>query len=77
MNRSVQVVDQLRADGALRQNQFNRGERVVCVAAEHRKERLVSFGRLKVLVFHGRRAALCQARDRSPGAPQVFADLST
>ena len=47
MDGGVQVVDQLRANGGLCENQLNRGERVECVAVQHRKECLVSLGRLK------------------------------
>ena len=47
MDGRVQIVDQLRADGGLCENQLNRGERVVCVVVKHRKECVVSLGRLK------------------------------
>ena len=37
MNRSVEIVDQLRTDGWLREYQLNRCERIMRVAIEHRK----------------------------------------
>src|SRR5208283_3474222 len=74
MDGSVQVVDQLRADGGLCENQLNRGERVAGVAVKHRKECLVSLGRLKAFLFNRRCTALCQTRHRSHGTAQIFAD---
>ena len=44
---AFKIVNQLRADGGLRQNQLNGGERIARVAVEHRKEGLVSFGRIE------------------------------
>src|SRR6266436_542639 len=65
MDRRVQVVDQLRADGGLCQNQLDGGERVAGVAVQHRQERRA---------FHGRPTAFCQAIQRAHGATQKFAD---
>ena len=76
MDRCVQVVDQLGADGGLGQHQLNRGERIAGIAVEHRKERLVGFGRLEALLFYRRRTALRQPLQRFDGALQEFADLS-
>src|SRR5260370_29242023 len=43
---------------------------------KHRKECVVSLGRLKAFLFNRRRTALCQTRHRSHGTAQIFADLS-
>src|SRR5437762_6898010 len=66
MNRRVQVVDQLRADGGLGQNQIQRGERVARVAVQHRPECLVS---------HRRPADFCEAVQRVHGATEEFTNL--
>ena len=52
MDGRVQIVDQLRADDGLCENQLNRGERVACVVVKHRKECVVSLGRLKAFLFN-------------------------
>ena len=77
MDGRVQIVDQLRADGGLCERQFKRGERVACIAVKHCKECVVLLGWLKAFLFNGRYATFCQARYRSRGATQVFADLSS
>src|SRR5271167_656317 len=77
MDRCVQVVDQLRADGGLRQNQLNGGKRVACVAIEHRKERQVFVGWLKAFLFDCQRTSLGKPHQGFHGAMQELTDLST
>jgi len=50
MDRSVQVVDQLRADRGLRHYQFDGGERVVGIAVQHGETRFTN-AKLKVMSF--------------------------
>src|ERR1700674_1320562 len=77
MNRSIQVIDQLRAEGRLRKNKLDGGERVASVPVEHSKKSVVVFGWLQVLFFHRRRVSLGQPRKRLDCAIQVFARLPT
>ena len=51
MDRGIQIVDQLRADRGLGQNQLNGGEGIAGIAVQHRKERQVFFGRLEAFFF--------------------------
>src|SRR6202795_5054696 len=76
MNGSVQVVDQRRADGGLRQDQLDGGERIARVALEHREECAIFFHRIEAFLFHCGRTAIGQTRDGFHGAAQIFANLS-
>src|SRR5271166_1994117 len=58
VDRRVQIVNQLGADGGLRQNQLNCGKRITCVAVEHREERQVFVGWLKAFLFDCQRTSL-------------------
>ena len=49
MNGSVQVIDQRGADGQLRQDQFDGGERIARVAFEHPEECAIFFRRIGFL----------------------------
>ena len=68
MDGSVQIVDQLRTDGGLRQNQFDGGQRIASVAIEHRKERRVFAGGLQGLPFDCHRASFGQSGQGRDGA---------
>src|SRR6202011_4152296 len=52
MDRSIQVIDQLRADGALGKNKLNGGERVASVTFQHSEKSEVAFGWLEVFLLH-------------------------
>src|SRR5271157_2544891 len=70
MDGSVQIVNQLGADGALCQNQLNGGKRIARVAIEHREERQIFVGWLKALLFDCQRTSLRKARQGFHGAMQ-------
>jgi len=77
MNGSVQIINQLRTDNGLGQNQLNGGERVARVAIENRKKRRVLFGWLKTLRSDCYRTDFRQSRQSLNGALQELANLPT
>src|ERR1700674_4132873 len=76
MNGSVQVVDQRRADGGLREDQLDGGERIARGALEHPEECAIFFRLIEAFLFHCGRTAIGQTRDGFHGAAQIFANLS-
>src|SRR5580692_8842649 len=76
MNGSVQVVDQRRADGGLRQDQLDGGERIARVALEHREKCVIFFRRIELLLFHCGGTAIAQTRDGFRGTAEILANLS-
>src|SRR5580700_5230499 len=76
MDGGVQIIDQLRSDGRLGENQLDGGKRVLGVALKHETEGLVAILRLQV-VFLGR----CEVTDREIrksgcGVIETFANLA-
>src|SRR5271166_1006479 len=76
MDGSVQIVDQLGADGGLCQNQLDGGKRIASVAIEHREERQVFVGWFKAHFFDCQRTSLGKTRQGFHGAVEELADLS-
>src|ERR1019366_5892109 len=58
MDRSVQVIDQLRANGGLSENKLNRGERIASVIFQHGEKREIAFGGLEIILSHRFRVSL-------------------
>ena len=52
MDRCVQIVDQLRADGGLGENQLHGGQGIAGVTVKHGKIRIVPLGGLEIFLFH-------------------------
>lgn len=75
MDGRVKIVNQLRTDVGLRQNQLNGGNRIARVTVEHRKEGLVAFGGIEKFLFHRQRAAAGKPRNCSDSAAQKFSNL--
>jgi len=61
VNRGIQVIDELRADGGLGENQLNCGEGIVGVTLQHGDVREVALSRLKVFLFNRRGKRLGQS----------------
>src|SRR5271169_7036549 len=76
MDGSVQIVNQLGADGGLCQNQLEGGKRIASVAVEHRKERHVFVGWLKAFLSDCQRTSLGKPRQGFHGAMEELTDLS-
>ena len=64
MNGGIQVVDELRTDDRLGENQLNGGERVAGVAVQNRKERAVFLGGLQALLLLSTRQSSPPIRPR-------------
>src|ERR1039457_5946952 len=77
MDGSVQIVNQLGADGGLGQDQLNGGERIASVAIEHCQERQIFVGRLKTFLFDRHSTSFRQPGQGFHGALQELTDLST
>src|SRR5260370_19170038 len=77
MNGSVQIIDQLRTNDGLGQNQINGGKRVAGVAIENRKKRRVFFGWPKTLLPNCRRTNFRQSRQSFNRTLQELANLRT
>jgi hypothetical protein len=76
MDRGVQVIDQLRADGDLRENNLNGGQGVAGVPFQHREECEVWFGGKKFLVSYRRRIGLRHTGKSGNRAGQVLSHLA-
>ena len=77
VDRGVQVVDQLRAEGSLGKNNLDGCERVTSVPIEHGEKGVVRFGRLQASLFYCRRISLGQPGKRFDSAMQIVAHLPT
>src|ERR1039457_425923 len=77
MDGSIQIVDQLGANGGVGPKQVEGGKRSASVAIENRKERQVFVGWLKPLFFNCQRTSLGKPRQGFHGAMQELTDLST
>src|ERR1700678_3934798 len=75
MDRRIQVVDQLRTDRGLGENQFNGCNGVAGVAGQYCDERSIFFRWVKVFSFNSQRGALRESGHRICGALQEFANL--
>src|SRR5258706_4866191 len=76
MNRRVQVVDHLRADGGLREDELNRGLRVLGVVLDDADEREVRRDRLDAESSDESGEELAEIRQRALAAFQVFTRLA-
>lgn len=76
MNRSVQVIDELRTDGGLGEDQMHGGESVAGVTLQRREEFDVRLGRLQVFLFQSRGKTRRQTGERLHGAIQEIAQLA-
>src|SRR5437660_11376517 len=76
MDRRIQVIDQLGADGGLRQNKLNGGERILSVPFQYVEERGVRFRVVQTSTFHRRRIGFRKARNRTGRMLELIALLS-
>jgi len=77
VDRGIQVVDQLRAEGSLGKNNLDGGKRVTSVPIEHGEKGVVGFGRLQVSLFYCRRISLGEPGKRFDSAMQIVAHFPT
>src|SRR6266481_8033438 len=75
MHRRVQVIDQLRANCRLSENQFHGGERVTRIAVQHIQERIESIPSFEAFLLHGDSTALHKSAECFDRTAQEFPDL--